>query len=59
MIKDPSCFEKVIRDVKPEFVIHTASPFFDEVGEKESNTSTKDNNTITKNYIQAGRLLVR
>ena len=31
LLKDPSCFSKAIIDHKPDYVIHTACPFFDAV----------------------------
>ena len=30
MFNEPACFAKLIEKEKPQFVIHTAAPFFDE-----------------------------
>jgi dTDP-4-dehydrorhamnose reductase len=30
MYNDPACFAKLIEKEKPDYVIHTASPFFEE-----------------------------
>ena len=63
MVHEPGCFEKIIRDTKPQFVIHTASPFFYEIRNnteaQQAADKTTANNIITKHYINAGRLLVR
>ena len=31
LIKDEECFYKAVRDLKPDYVIHTAFPFIEEV----------------------------
>lgn len=33
-MQDSNCFSKAIYDHKPNYVIHNASPFFDEVVDK-------------------------
>jgi dTDP-4-dehydrorhamnose reductase len=35
MVKDPTCYAAIVRDQKPDYIIHSASPFFDDISGKE------------------------
>ena len=51
---DEECFYKSVRDLKPDFVIHTAFPFIEDVQIDQPECETK-----IKKYIKSTRLLAR
>ena len=54
LVADPECFYKVVRDLKPDFVIHTAFPFMEDVQEATPASQEK----ITK-YVKSTQLMAR
>jgi nucleoside-diphosphate-sugar epimerase len=52
MVQNPECYEKLVFDFQPSYVIHTACPFFDSVREEQLSTEVSQ-------YQQASSLLAR
>ena len=58
MIQDEECFYKAIRDIKPDYVVHTAAPFIEDVAPKDDD-ARKQVQLRTNKYREATRLLAR
>lgn len=58
MVQDPECYYKAIKDVKPDYVIHTAAPFMLDVSANDSEV-VKTINERTSKYHLATQLLAR
>ena len=52
MLSDQECYYKAIKEVRPDYVIHTAAPFIDDVDFRDE-TKTAEVNERTNSYKNA------
>lgn len=58
LLQDEECYYKAIKELKPDYVIHTACPFFHEVAPTDDQQK-EDVNRRIKAYRNASRLLAK
>ena len=54
MLEDPECYYKTIRDHRPDYVIHTAAPFLQNVTKATSESDEK-----IRKYVHSTKLLAK
>ena len=58
MVQDEECYYKAIKEIKPDFVVHTAAPFIADVSLKDDAVK-KEAEMRTIKYREATRLLAK
>lgn len=58
MIDNPACYAQLVEQHRPNFVIHTASPFFEEISTPQNTNDKTDAVSAKINaYVRASRLV--